>query len=503
LLVKIYPGAFSQVVEGLDSIFRMPGGCFEQTSSTTYPNVLALGYLRQTRQGNPETELKALQYINLGYQRLLSFEVEGGGFEWFGHAPAHNVLTAYGLMEFSDMAKVFEVDPAVIQRTRSWLCSQQRGDGSWKPTEGGIDEGAINQFLGAALRTTAYITWALAESGDMNGPTTKALDYVRRNAGTTEDPYTLAVCANALVAAKQPGATELLNRLMAMKQSEKEFVHWTSASQGVTYSQGNVLGIETTALAAYALLKAQIHTETAHKALAWLISQKDSCGTWHSTQATVHAMRALLAGTGPSAAVEGETHVTVAANGQLAKELTITPENSDVFHLVSLRPFVRKGENAITLETAGKGNLAYQIVATHYLLWPQGLTETQKELSIDVRYDTTSLKKDDLLTCGVALRYNRTGSAQMTIVDLGIPPGFEVIPDAFEQMKGGVIERYSLTGRQVILYFREIRGGEPVSFNYQLRAKFPVKAKTPTSVVYQYYEPEVRDEAEPVELTVL
>src|SRR5262249_22011534 len=44
--VKVYPSSFSQLVEGLDNIFRMPYGCFEQTSSTTYPNVLALQYLK-------------------------------------------------------------------------------------------------------------------------------------------------------------------------------------------------------------------------------------------------------------------------------------------------------------------------------------------------------------------------------------------------------------------------------------------------------------------------
>src|SRR5436305_1523160 len=41
-VVKIYPSSFSQLSEGLDNIFHLPSGCFEQTSSTTYPNVLAL-----------------------------------------------------------------------------------------------------------------------------------------------------------------------------------------------------------------------------------------------------------------------------------------------------------------------------------------------------------------------------------------------------------------------------------------------------------------------------
>ena len=67
-----------------------------------------------------------------GYQRLLTFEVPGGGFSWFGNAPANKILTAYGLMEFHDMAKVYDVDPRVIARTSDWLVRQQQPDGSWK-----------------------------------------------------------------------------------------------------------------------------------------------------------------------------------------------------------------------------------------------------------------------------------------------------------------------------------------------------------------------------------
>jgi len=90
LIVKIYPGIVSQVVEGLDAMLRMPYGCFEQTSSTTYPNVLVLDYLKTTQQASPEVQMQAEQYINLGYQRLTTFEVPGdpGGFSLFGRAPA-------------------------------------------------------------------------------------------------------------------------------------------------------------------------------------------------------------------------------------------------------------------------------------------------------------------------------------------------------------------------------------------------------------------------------
>jgi len=106
VFVRLYPGPLSQVIEGMDSILRMPSGCFEQTSSSTYPNVLTLDYMKRTKKLTPEIHAKAEGYIANGYQRLLTFEVPGGGFSWFGQAPANKILTAYGLMEFSDMSKV-------------------------------------------------------------------------------------------------------------------------------------------------------------------------------------------------------------------------------------------------------------------------------------------------------------------------------------------------------------------------------------------------------------
>ena len=508
LFVKIYPGAFSQVIEGMDSIFRMPHGCFEQTSSTTYPNVLVLDYLRRTKQVRPDIEMKALNFINIGYQRLLSYECKGGGFSWFGNNPAHTVLTAYGLMEFHDMAEVHEVDPAVIERTRGWLLEQQQGNATWQSPSHGIAEGAINAQQGRTFRTTAYIAWAAAESGEPDPRLTRALDFLSSEWAAEDDAYARALCANALLAAGRGAeARRILGELKTAAVEKDKLVSWEGAEAGgLLHARGRTAAIETTALVAYAMLRGRVHADTAHKALAWLIEQKDPRGTWHSTQATVLTMRALLAGTGAGGEVDRTQHVAVTANGALVKELEITPENSDVFHLVSLRPHVKSGVNRIALEASEGSALAYQIVAKHYLPWGDGVapaSEPKEALSIDVAYDATRLKPDDLLTCDVTLRYNRLGTAAMTLVDLGIPPGFDVQTGGFEALKQqGTIKRYAVHARQVTLYFQEIEGQRDLVFSYQLKARYPLRAKTPVTVAYQYYEPEVRAEADPVLLTV-
>src|SRR6202012_3003485 len=174
IFVRLYPGPLSQVIEGMDSILRMPGGCFEQTSSSTYPNVLALDYIKRTKKLTPEVHAKAEGFVANGYQRLLTFEVPGGGFSWFGSAPANKILTAYGLMEFADMAKVYSVDPKLIDRTQRWLASQQQPDGSWKPDSNFINEGATNRFNTDPVRISAYIAWALESTGYQSPAVDKA-----------------------------------------------------------------------------------------------------------------------------------------------------------------------------------------------------------------------------------------------------------------------------------------------------------------------------------------
>jgi uncharacterized protein YfaS (alpha-2-macroglobulin family) len=124
-------------------------------------------------------------------------------------------------------------------------------------------------------------------------------------------------------------------------------------------------------------------------------------------------------------------------------------------------------------------------------------------MSIDVKYDKTTLAKDDTVTCAVEVRQNRPGASGMVVVDLGIPPGFAVEAGDLAELVGSkVIQKYNLTGRQIIVYLETVESGKPVRLTYRLRAKFPIKAKTPRSMAYEYYDPDNKAFAKPVEMTV-
>ena len=516
IYVKLYPGILSQVVEGLDALLRMPFGCFEQTSSTTYPNVLVLDYLKSTSQTSPEVQMKAEQYINLGYQRLTTFEVPGGGFSLFGQPPADRMLTAYGLMEFTDMARVHPVDEAIIDRAASWLLSQQSADGSWENDQGLVHEQSWSSLGNAQLPVTAYVVWALTEAGyEDEAGTQRGLDYVREFWRQAEDAYPLALVANALAAADPEGSSTeaALDELAAMATIEGNGAYWTSGIATYMGGTGQTGSIETTALAAYAFLRAEQHTELANQALTYLIQQKDSYGTWHSTQATVLTLKALLfsvrkGGEGADATIR------VSLNGEEADPIEINEDNFDVVQVVSFTDRPVHGDNKLRIQVEGKGNMMYQVSSRYYLPWDRVPLPTGDETLMDIQvdYDRTALAVNDVIEVGVRVELKK-GAARQAIVDLGIPPGFDVLTEDLAAIvardtdrppdyEGATLSRFDLTGRQIILYLEDLQAGQPLEFSYRIRARYPIKAQAPPSSAYDYYNPGISAVAAPAAISV-
>ncbi|HNT75649.1 MAG TPA: alpha-2-macroglobulin family protein [Anaerolineae bacterium] len=523
--VKIYPGIVSQVVEGLDALLRMPYGCFEQTSSTTYPNILVLDYLKTTQQASPEVQMQAEQYINLGYQRLTTFEVDGepGGFSLFGEAPADPMLTAYGLQEFGDMSRVYDIDSKLIERIAAWLFARQQPDGSWKGVEG-FHETSLTQMTDQ-VQVTAFIVWGLADAGyASDGRAAKGVSFLRESASQVETAYDLGLVANALVAydtaleGKTTSATNgVLDRLAGMAKKDGEAVYWAAGRETYMGGYGNSAQLEATALAALAFIRGGQHGELANGALTYLVRNKDSFGTWETTSATVLTLKALIASV-KSGAEDVDATVTVTLNGGQAKTVEVKPENFDVVQMLVFDDVPLGREASVEITLNGKGNLMYQVAGSYYLPWdklpmyPELLGEGGDLVSIGVTYDRTELAVNDTVGVNVVVTLAE-GAADSAIVDLGLPPGFTVETEDLERLVArfqdtpedyafAKIERYELTGRQIILYVSDLTAGQPLEFSYRLRAKFPLKAQTPASAAYDYYNPAVVGEQTPTTLTV-
>ncbi|MBM4354652.1 MAG: hypothetical protein FJ109_12840 [Deltaproteobacteria bacterium] len=462
--------------------------------------------MKDTEQSSPEIEMKALQYVNVGYQRILTFECASGGFNWWeGDNPGNPILSALAIQMLSDTKKVYPtVDEKVIDRAARYLEGIQRADGAWE-AEAHLHAG--NENLGqGGLRSTCYIAWSLNVGGfGKSKAATRALDYIRKNLKESKDSYTLAMCANALASGGDDGAVlqYALDNLAKAAIRDKETVHWEQQGQTLVNSGGIAGQVEVTALAALAFIQAKYETGLVPMVVNWLAATKDPNGNWgYNTQASVLALKTFLA----AATLEpGDTdaEVTVLLNGNRLSARRFDNFNRDVLWQVEVSAEQLDDTNRLQLRLDGKGNLGYQVVATLSVPWREGEREKAEPLVIDVGYDRTRLKSNETVGVTVKLRKNLEDAQGMILATLGVPPGFDVVTEDLEKLKAAkAIRTYELTGRQLLLYLDDLAVGKTAVLTYRLSARYPVKAATGDSEVRLYYRSDLKGRQAPQQIVV-
>ena len=452
-------------------------------------------YMTETETLTPEIEMKAQQYVNLGYQRILTFECASGGFNWWeGDDPGNAVLSSLVITMLTDTKNVAFVDDAVITRTQDWLASVQQSDGSWTE-ERHLHSG--NENLGASsLRATAYIAWGLAHSGYEGPALAAAMTYIKSYAPSEENIYTIAMAANALAVAEGSSSVlqGLLNRLHdARTEEDGGMVYWGQEGDTMVGSSGGNADIETTSLVALALIHAHAFPADIEGAITWLIGQKDPQGNWgYSTQATVLTLKVLVESLSGDAG-ETDAEVSVSLGGELIETRSFNNFNSDVLWQVDLSELAVEGDNEVAIHYSGLGNLMYQVVAVYYLPWSMCEPDRGGPITIEVDYDRTQLAVDDTVTVTVTVTNHDPTQTGMVLVDLGRPPGFTLHAEDLAALRAaGTIAEYEFTDKQILIYLDPLPVEDPVVFAYHLTAQYPLEATVPGSSAAPYYD---QDEA--------
>ena len=492
-------GSFlTQTIEGLDRLLRMPFGCGEQNMILFAPNVYIARYLKETGQLKPEIMAKAEHLMTVGYQRELTYRRHDGSFSAFGDSDDEGSLwlTAFVMKTFAEAKALMYINPSVIDTAAEWIESHQLSDGSFENVGFLHDQDLLGGLQGRDA-LTAYVAIALLEAGN-NGSAANAVRYLEGRLDEIDDPYTMAITAYALELAGGERKDTAYDKLMSMAQvDDNGALYWGGGSLSLEPrtedrrrpDHGNQsAAIETTGYALLALLERQ-DLVSASRTAKWLVGQRNALGGFGSTQDTVVSLHGL---TTFSTKVRTDVDMTVVLESDTwRKEVRITPENADVLQIVE----VPLG-NALVVTAEGKGDAVLQSVLRYNV--PERRTEIQDVFDITVDYGTDHVEVDDLITVSASVTFTPPGpiEAGMVVVDVAVPTGFEPVRETVGELveENANLKRFEIARRKVILYIEDMMPGETVSFEFQARAKYPVRAKEVVSQVYSYYRPEHRGE---------
>ena len=484
----------TQTLEGLEELIQMPFGCGEQNMMMMAPDIYITKYLQESGQVKPEIMAKAELLMITGYQRELTYRRSDGSFSAFGQSDEIGSLwlTAFVLKAFAQATDLIYIDESVLSEARAWITAHQNADGSFDQV-GFVHHQEILGGISGKDALTAFVAIALMEAGDNIGGA-KAVDYLESQLSGMDDAYTLALTTYVLELAGSEMVDEAYQMLMDIAQEDEDGLHWGTGgdilpeqTRGFAPGIGRSADVEMTAYATLALIK---HGDSfnSSRAAKWLSSRRNAYGGYGSTQDTVVALQAL---TEYSTGTRADVNLTISVTGDgIDEQVRLAADNFDILQVIEI-PVNKE----IEIVVSGQGEAVAQVVRRFNL--PQAEIG-ESVLNIDVDYDVTEVEVNDLVAVSVELSFNPLESmeAGMIVADISIPTGFTAVTDtivaALEQEVK--IKRYEIAGRKVIFYIENMLSGESISWSFQVKAAYPVKAKGVSSQVYSYYQPDIRGE---------
>lgn len=484
---KLYPSPLAGLEEALNALLRQPCGCFEQTSATTYPLVMAQQYFRSHSGVSPEKIRKAAELLKQGYRRLTGFESKSSGYEWFGGNPGHEALTAYGLMQFHEMKEVMAVNGAMFERTKNWLMSRRDGRGGFLR-----NKRALDSFGRAPAPTTdAYILWTLLESGTNPAELSREIEHVKKLALESKDSYLCALGANILFLAKDHENAMRLASALAASQEKDGSV--SGAVHSITCSGGDSLALETTSLAVIAWLRIDPKFMTRTEAAMKWIFERCRNGRFGSTQSTILALKAVNAYDRARPVVKKSGSVQLLVDGKaFGSPVAFTPESREALVLPDFSPAMTPGRHTLELVMHDGSEMPFTLEVSCHTKLPA--SDPECALRVETRLSASQVREGEIAELIATVRNGGAKDVSMPLAVVGIPAGFEVRADQLKELvKAGRIASWEMFRGELVLYWRSLRAGESVRIPVSLKAMIPGVYTAPASRAWLYYTEERRD----------
>ena len=488
--LRLFPSPLSSLQAGLDGILQDPHGCFEQASSANYPNTLVLAYLEASGDNVPSVAARARVLLPKGYEKIAGYECSRRGYEWFGANPGHEALTAYGLLEFTDMRAVFDgVDSDMVERTRTWLLARRDGQGGFER-----NRAALDTFGRAPAEVTdAYAIYALLYAGEDPQDLAPEIERLVTRVDTTRDAYELAVTACALAEAEHPAAAAARKKLAAMQRDDDSLC---GATTSITGSGERDLTVETTAFAVLAWLADPTGAYRSHamRACRFLQTRQTARGTFGATQATILALKALTAQAQANrrAPSSGTVRVFVGEREVFAQAFTTRDRDALECELGPHLDGAGDHEVRLAIEAEdGQPLLPWACDLAYHSAQPAD--DPDAALAIATSLADSPVREGGTAAIRVRVTNTTDRGQPMAIASVGLPASLEAPTQVLDALRDAqAFDVWEVRGRTLTFYWRSLEPNAVREFVIDCVARFPGESTGPASSVYLYYTPDAK-----------
>ncbi|XP_066601822.1 CD109 antigen [Prorops nasuta] len=519
------------------SLMDLPMDCAEQNMFSFAANMYTTLYMRLINQRNRTQEKQSFYYMNVGYQRQLSFMNFDGSFSFFrsdwNQSSPSVWLTAFCARVFQE-ASFYEwenylyIDPEVISQAVSWVIKHQTPEGSFYEVSW-LPDRKMNSSLNydndiikhRNISLTAHVLITLETVKDLTGglgsqvalSSANAVKWLERNLKLLEDhgnPYEIAIVAYALLMAKTSTAEQAFNILSRHARREGGLTYWgREAIPPPPYKLENQKpfllprlpykydseNIETTA---YALLVHVARQETMIEPIVkWLNSQRLTDGGWASTQDTVWAMKALMDYTVRSRIRDvSSLTVTVEATSLPGQTKTLYVNDHNLAKLQTLE--IPQAWGTVKVQAKGAGYAILQMSVQYNVDINRFQTQPPiKAFDLYTRANFHGRNQSHIsyISCQRWTNINESSRSGMAVLDVAIPTGYIIQQQNLDryilskQVRN--LQRARFQERKVLFYF-DYLDEEETCVNFTVERWYPVAnmSRYLPIRVYDYYAPE-------------
>ncbi|KAJ8949269.1 hypothetical protein NQ318_022783 [Aromia moschata] len=481
------------------SLLNLPMDSAEQNIFSFAVNMYTILYMRYTQIRNRTLQRDAFYYMNIGYQRQLSFMQPDGSFSTFRsdwNQSASSVwLTAYCAQVFQE-ASFYEwenyiyIDPVVIAKSVEWVLKHQNEYGAfWEETW--LPDRKYNSSLNIEddpirhrnITLTAHVLIMLESVKDQtSGLSSKvaiaakrAIQWLERNMELIKQkgsPFEVAVVAYALMKSKAPNAEIALSNYhedSAWRVNQKPFL---LPRLPYEYDSEN---IEATA---YGLMVYVARQEIfVDNIVRWLNTQRLTDGGWASTSDTARAMKALIEYTSAQR-IRDISSLSVAIDAT-----SLASGRSEIFYVNDKN---RAKLQYLDIPNAW-GTVKVQAKGTGY-----AILQMTVQYNVDVeRFQThPPVKAFDLWN-----NINESERSGLAVLDITIPTGYIIQQQDLDSYilsrRVRNLQRARFFERKVLFYF-DYLDYEQTCVNFTVERWHPVAnmSRFLPIRVYDYYAPE-------------